>query len=543
MRTNVAAAARRPAPSGVPRRRRSTRTSSATHLVARAARRRPPSATPIACTPSRPRSGCRQRRRAAGAGAARHPVGLAQQPEPDAASVASRSGEATIARRATACTDAGADRRRASTARRTRRASSRWDADHIALVLDGVRRTCRLVDARRRPLGAQRARHAPSCTRCRASRRRRARRSTAAAARRCPGKILAVRVAAGERGDQGRGRWSILEAMKMEHEVRGAARRRRARGAGRGRAAGGRRRRARRRSTSAGGRRHERRARSTRSGGDAAWITLNQPERRNALSDELVDGPARASARRRSPTRRCASSSSPAPAPAFCAGADLKSGGVGAADGAENPFVTVHEDDLGRAEAGDRPHQRARLRRRRRPRRRVRPHRRRRHGRRSLQRGARRRHPGDDLGRRASRSSASRTRCGSSSPASASPPRAPSSSASIHRAVPAAELDAAVDEVVGMIRLGGPNAVREAKQLVRRVPTLSMDDGFRVHRDEDRRAVRVRRGGRGHAARSSRSGSRGGRSEVRSRSRLYEERRWLTTSFASPTAAASTATG
>ena len=49
----------------------------------------------------------------------------------------------------------------------------------------------------------------------------------------------------------------------------------------------------------------------------------------------------------------------------------------------------------------------------------------------------------------------------------------------VHRAVPAAELDAAVEEVSGLVRLGGPNAVREAKQLVRRVPRLSLDDGFR----------------------------------------------------------------
>ena len=30
-----------------------------------------------------------------------------------------------------------------------------------------------------------------------------------------------------------------------------------------------------------------------------------------------------------------------------------------------------------------------------------------------------------------------------------------------------------------MVRLGGPNAIREAKQLIRRIPELSMDDGFR----------------------------------------------------------------
>jgi methylglutaconyl-CoA hydratase len=49
----------------------------------------------------------------------------------------------------------------------------------------------------------------------------------------------------------------------------------------------------------------------------------------------------------------------------------------------------------------------------------------------------------------------------------------------VHRAVPAAGLDAAVEETIGLVRLGGPNAVREAKQLVRRVPLSSRDDAFR----------------------------------------------------------------
>ena len=49
----------------------------------------------------------------------------------------------------------------------------------------------------------------------------------------------------------------------------------------------------------------------------------------------------------------------------------------------------------------------------------------------------------------------------------------------VHRAVPAAELDATVEEVLGLVRLGGPLAVREAKQLVRRIPELSVDEGFR----------------------------------------------------------------
>ncbi len=48
-----------------------------------------------------------------------------------------------------------------------------------------------------------------------------------------------------------------------------------------------------------------------------------------------------------------------------------------------------------------------------------------------------------------------------------------------HRAVPAAGLSSAVQEVVDMIRLGGPNAVAGAKQLVRRVPQLSVEEGFK----------------------------------------------------------------
>jgi enoyl-CoA hydratase/carnithine racemase len=45
--------------------------------------------------------------------------------------------------------------------------------------------------------------------------------------------------------------------------------------------------------------------------------------------------------------------------------------------------------------------------------------------------------------------------------------------------VPASTLEAAVEEEIAMIRLGGPNAVREAKNLVRRVPLLSTEEGFR----------------------------------------------------------------
>ncbi len=44
--------------------------------------------------------------------------------------------------------------------------------------------------------------------------------------------------------------------------------------------------------------------------------------------------------------------------------------------------------------------------------------------------------------------------------------------------VPAAELDAAVATWVGQLRQGGPNALAATKQLLRRVPAMTLDDGF-----------------------------------------------------------------
>lgn len=49
-----------------------------------------------------------------------------------------------------------------------------------------------------------------------------------------------------------------------------------------------------------------------------------------------------------------------------------------------------------------------------------------------------------------------------------------------HRAVPKDELLAAVEEEISMINLGGPIAVPECKKLVRRIPALSMEEGFEV---------------------------------------------------------------
>jgi methylglutaconyl-CoA hydratase len=48
----------------------------------------------------------------------------------------------------------------------------------------------------------------------------------------------------------------------------------------------------------------------------------------------------------------------------------------------------------------------------------------------------------------------------------------------LHRVVPPDQLVQAVEQEAGLIALGGPHAVREAKQLVRTIPRLSMEDGF-----------------------------------------------------------------
>jgi len=209
---------------------------------------------------------------------------------------------------------------------------------------------------------------------------------------------------------------------------------------------------------------------------DVAWITLNQPEKRNALSDDIVGGllchlkTATDDARVRAIVITGAGT-------AFCAGADLKSGGVAAGTG-ENPFVTVLKTIWeapkpvigrinGHAFGG-----------------------------------------GVGLAAACDLTVAAETAMFSFSevrvgviPAMISvvvipklgiqdtmwlfltgerfaAPRAVQLGL-IHKAVPAADLDAAVEEIIGMVRLGGPHAIGEAKQLVRRIPSLSMDDGFR----------------------------------------------------------------
>jgi methylglutaconyl-CoA hydratase len=211
---------------------------------------------------------------------------------------------------------------------------------------------------------------------------------------------------------------------------------------------------------------------------DAAWITLNQPERRNALSEELITGlrthlaTALADARVRVIVLTGAGA-------AFCAGADLKSGGLAGADtAAEHPFVTVLKTiwDAPKPVIG-----------------RINGH-----------------AFGGGLGLTAACDltlaadtatfAFSEVRVGVI-PAIISVlcipklgiqnamwlfltgERISAARAAevglVHRAVPAPELDRAVDEVIGLVRLGGPNALREAKKLIRRVPALSLDEGFR----------------------------------------------------------------
>lgn len=69
-----------------------------------------------------------------------------------------------------------------------------------------------------------------------------------------------------------------------------------------------------------------------------------------------------------------------------------------------------------------------------------------------------------------------------------------------HRAVPADELVDAVQEEIDMINLGGPNAVVESKKLVRRVPGLSVEEGFREAAEWSSRMFRSDEAAEGMAA-------------------------------------------
>lgn len=69
-----------------------------------------------------------------------------------------------------------------------------------------------------------------------------------------------------------------------------------------------------------------------------------------------------------------------------------------------------------------------------------------------------------------------------------------------HRAVPRADLVTAVNEEVDMIRRGGPNAVVECKKLVQQVPSLSREEGFALTADWSGRMFRSEEGAEGMAA-------------------------------------------
>jgi len=207
--------------------------------------------------------------------------------------------------------------------------------------------------------------------------------------------------------------------------------------------------------------------------GDAAWITLDQPERRNALSDALVAelrahlAAADAAADVRAVVLTGAG-------PAFCAGADLKAGGISAAD---NPFVEVLKTvwEFPKPIVG-----------------RINGH--------AFGGGVGLAAACDlTVAAESALFAFSEVRVGVI-PAMISVlcirklgiqqamwlfltgERVSAARAVelglIHRAVPADRLDATVEEVLDLVRLGGPNAVREAKQLVRRIPELSVDEGF-----------------------------------------------------------------
>lgn len=69
-----------------------------------------------------------------------------------------------------------------------------------------------------------------------------------------------------------------------------------------------------------------------------------------------------------------------------------------------------------------------------------------------------------------------------------------------HRAVPAEQLHSAVQEEIDMINLGGPNAIAEAKKLVRRVQELSIADGFAETAEWSARLFSSEEGAEGMAA-------------------------------------------
>ena len=69
-----------------------------------------------------------------------------------------------------------------------------------------------------------------------------------------------------------------------------------------------------------------------------------------------------------------------------------------------------------------------------------------------------------------------------------------------HRAVPADQLHAAVEEEIAMINLGGPIAVQECKKLARRVPTLTTAEAFKETAEWSTRMFRSDEGAEGMAS-------------------------------------------
>ena len=69
-----------------------------------------------------------------------------------------------------------------------------------------------------------------------------------------------------------------------------------------------------------------------------------------------------------------------------------------------------------------------------------------------------------------------------------------------HRAVSGDDLHAAVQEEIDMINMGGPIAVQECKKLVRRVPQLSLADGFKETAEWSARMFRSEEGAEGMAS-------------------------------------------
>ena len=212
--------------------------------------------------------------------------------------------------------------------------------------------------------------------------------------------------------------------------------------------------------------------------GRAAWITLNAPQSRNALSGPIIEG-LEARLRQAMADDAVRAIVLTGTGPAFCAGADLKSGGGQAAQGggARNPFVEI----LRLMRHGEKPVIAA-----------VNGH-----------------AFGGGLGLVAAadiaiaadvaQMSFSEVRIGAI-PAMISvvvlPKLGPHQTMRLfltgerfdakraleygllHRVVSAAELASAVEAEVHAIAQGGPNAVREAKQLIRTVERLPEDEAF-----------------------------------------------------------------